>query len=282
MVILRNYNLKERMKFFFVLKIVTFIFLICIWNPNYDIYNPVKLCEKKYKQDGNLIMYFNRLLAKHELRKESKYTNVRDKISDNTMHNRKKKLADHYSTYSQLKRKESNNLDVYMKDYKRRYRKKNGLLKLDCYCEKRVFDSIHSINEIAHKYQNDKKGFKKILFKKYGIFLILLALYPAIGLAFPILFGTKNGLRGIYTVCTESTHKSNTHDSACPDLHLDDWKTAVDYMGLYLKIFSFAMISIILLFFIYILIKVIKYEKIKAGKIKMNINDYYHLCKDIF
>ncbi|KMZ77376.1 hypothetical protein PVIIG_06368 [Plasmodium vivax India VII] len=265
MVILRNYNIKGSMKFLFVLK-----------------YNPVKLFEKKYKQDVSLILHFNRLLAKYKLQSELEYTNLRDKISDNTMNNRKKKLEDHYSTYSQLKRKESNNLDVYMKDYKRRYGKKNGLLKLDCYCEKKVFDRIHSINEIAHKYQNDKKGFKKILFKKYGIFLILLALYPAIGLVFPILFGTKEGSRGIYKLCTNEGHTTELNGSECPDLHLDNWEKPVEYIGLSFKIFSFAMVIIIILFFVYMLIKVIKYEKLKAGKFKMNINDYYHLCKDIF
>ncbi|KMZ88537.1 hypothetical protein PVBG_06142 [Plasmodium vivax Brazil I] len=280
MLILRNYNLKESMKSFFVLKILTFIFLICIWNSNYDIYNPVKLSEKKFKEDGALIMYFNRLLAKHALQSELEYRNVRDKLSDNTMHNRKRKLADHYSTYSQLKRKESNNLDVYMKDYKRRYRKKNGLLKLDCYCEKKAFDIIHSINEIAHKYQNNKKGFKNFLFKKHGLFLILLALLPGFGLVFPILFGTKSGLRGAYKLCTTNGHTSST--GGCNDTHLGEWKTAVEYMELYLKIFSFTLVIINLLFFIYMLIKIIKYEKLKAGKYKMNINEYYHLCKDIF
>ncbi|SCA82136.1 Plasmodium exported protein, unknown function, partial [Plasmodium vivax] len=239
-----------------------------------------KLFEKKFKQDGTLIMYLNRLLAKHELQGELEYRNLRDKISDNTRYNRQMKLADYYSTYSQLKRKESNNLDVYMKDFKRRYRTKSGLLKLDCYCEKKAFDIIHSINEIAHKYQNNKKGFKNFLFKKHGLFLILLALLPGFGLVFPILFGTKSGLRGVYKLC--NIQRDSTAHGQCTDTHLDGWEKTVEYMGLYLKIFSFSMIIIIIFFFIYMLIKVIKYEKLKAGKFKMNINEYYHFCKDIF
>ncbi|KMZ83339.1 hypothetical protein PVBG_05735 [Plasmodium vivax Brazil I] len=282
MVILRNYNIKENIKYMFLLRIFAFIFLIWIYHSDNDTYIFSKLFDNKNENHKSLSIKYNRLMAKYGLQSELEYTNVRDNISDNTTHNRKKKLADHYSTYSQLKRKESNNLDVYMNDYKRRYRKKNGLLKLDCYFEKKVFDRIHSINEIAHKYQNNEKGFKKFLFKKYGIFLILLSLYPGIGLAFPILFGTKNGLSGIYNkICNNTGHSYNSPGN-CTDLHLDDWKTSVEYMGLYLKIFSIGMVVIILLFFIYILIKVIKYEKLKAGKFKMNINEYYHLCKNIF
>ncbi|KMZ77006.1 hypothetical protein PVIIG_06073 [Plasmodium vivax India VII] len=280
MVILRNYNLKESMKLFSVLKIVIFIFLICIWEPNNVIYNPVKLSEKKFKHGGTLSVYYNRLLAKYGLQGGLEYKSVRNKISDNTTHNRKKKLSDHHSTYSQLKQEESNYLDVYMKDYKRRYGKKNGLLKLDCYCEKKVFDRIHSINEIAHKYQNDKKGFKKFLYKKYGILLILLSFLPGIALVFPILFGTKSGLRGAYKLCTTNGHTCST--STWPHLKLGEWEKPVDYIGLSLKIFSITMVIINLLFFIYIFIKIIKYEKLKEGKVKMNINDYYHFCKDIF
>ncbi|KMZ87781.1 hypothetical protein PVBG_05033 [Plasmodium vivax Brazil I] len=281
MVILRNYNIKENIKCMFLLKILAFIFLIWICHSDKDTYIFSKLLDNKYEHYISLSTKFNRLLAKHGLQGEFEHTNMRDKISDNTKHNRKRKLSEHDSTYSQLKRKESNNLDVYMKDFKRRYRKKNGLLKLDCYCEKKAFDIIHSINEIAHKYQNNKKGFKKFLFKKHGMLLILLSLLPGISLVFPILFGTKGGLNGVYQICTTSGHTSDSHGQ-CTDTHLDGWEKTVEYMGLYLKIFSFSMIIIIIFFFIYMLIKVIKYEKLKAGKFKMNINEYYHFCKDIF
>ncbi|KMZ76602.1 hypothetical protein PVIIG_05784, partial [Plasmodium vivax India VII] len=69
------------------------------------------------------------------------------------------------SAYSQVKRKESNNIEQYMKNYKHRYGEKNGLSKLECYCENKVFGKINHMCDIAEKMEKNKKRWKKFFLK---------------------------------------------------------------------------------------------------------------------
>ncbi|KMZ86088.1 hypothetical protein PVBG_05487 [Plasmodium vivax Brazil I] len=167
MVILRNYTLKESKKLFSVLEIVIFIFLICIWNPNNDIYNPVKLFEKKFKKDGSLIMYFNRLLAEHELRKELKTSRLRENTMDSGINRKMKNNPDDIATYGNIKNSRLNDLDAYKKGYNHRYSKKKGLAKLECSYEKKIFDKIDYIYKIGDSCHNNAKLYKRKLLNKY-------------------------------------------------------------------------------------------------------------------
>ncbi|KMZ76874.1 hypothetical protein PVIIG_05684 [Plasmodium vivax India VII] len=225
----------------------------------------------KFSEYRSLNINYNRLLARHDLGKEIRYTGLKEKLSDNNMDNRKKNVAENVSKYSQIKRIESNNFDAYMKDYKRRYGEKKGLYKLDCYCEKKVFDKIHHIDEIASRFKNDKKGFKKFFLRKYGIGLIFFALIPALGLILPILFGNEDWGRGILNTCKTQSHYDNLPSSGCDNLHPRISKDELVNIGIFKQIFSFIMIIIVFVVIIYIWIKFKKYEKLKTGKRKMII-----------
>ncbi|VVA00174.1 Plasmodium exported protein, unknown function, partial [Plasmodium vivax] len=154
--------------------------------------------------------------------------------------------------------------------------------KLDCYCEKKVFDKILYIKELSEKVNNDKKRFKKIFLKKYGIGLILFSLIPAIGFILPILFGVGSWGDGVFPVCSTDGHTQDNAISGCNKWHKFQMEEYTKYINPLNSIFSFTMIIIILTFLFYIIIKLIKYEKLKAGKGKMNLMDYCRFCKDVF
>ncbi|KMZ87859.1 hypothetical protein PVBG_05796 [Plasmodium vivax Brazil I] len=169
-----------------------------------------------------------------------------------------------------------------MRNYKHRYMNKKGLYKLDCYYENKIFGKFCHIRNIAQKMQNDRKRWKRFFIKKYGIGLILFALIPVIGLIFPILFG-DGYIKGVYGLCKEghfikergvttTTHKETLSGGrVCPNKWLYDNRDTViiyDYVNF---IITFIIIAIVVFVVIYILIKVIKYEKIKGGKGKMDV-----------
>ncbi|EDL42699.1 variable surface protein Vir11, truncated, putative, partial [Plasmodium vivax] len=151
-----------------------------------------------------------------------------------------------------------------LKSYKKRYSKKRGLKKLDCYYENKLFNKFLHLYEIAQKIKNEKKRSKYFFFKKYDIVLFLLSLLPVIGLIHPILFGLSHKYPGILGACEESHIETNY------------------YTGLAYMIVSLIIVSVVLFVVIYILLKLIKYQRLKSGRGKMNINQYYHLCKGIF
>ncbi|SCO71517.1 Plasmodium exported protein, unknown function [Plasmodium vivax] len=269
MELLKNYNIMDRIKIVVLLKFFTYIFLVL--NPINNRCSIDKFLELKFNKDRQLNINYNRLLAKHELGKELRYTGLREKLSDNNMDNRKKNIAENVSKCSQIKGIQSNNFDVYMKDYKRRYGEKKGLYKLDCYCEKKLFSKIRYMDEIAHRFKNDNKGFKKFFLRKYGIGLIFFALIPALGIIFPILFGVEGWIEAIFNVCDTDNHYSSDSDTGCSNMHPIIGKHAIDYICLVHKIFSYIMIIVVFVVIIYIFIKFIKYEKLKTGKRKIKI-----------
>ncbi|KMZ82306.1 hypothetical protein PVIIG_05747, partial [Plasmodium vivax India VII] len=120
-----------------------------------------KSLENKYEHNKILNINHHRLLAKHELHRELGHVGTGAKLFYDSVDKCKRKVADDISISSQLNKKGSNNVETYMQNYKRRYEKKKGLYKLDCYCEKKVFDKLNYIYTLSDKMRNDKKGFKK-------------------------------------------------------------------------------------------------------------------------
>ncbi|CAG9475196.1 unnamed protein product [Plasmodium vivax] len=284
MVSLSNYYQEINLNLTFF-KIFTFIFLI--WT--YITYNNMdkfhNTLENKYEHGNILNRNHHRLLVKHEQHRELGYRATGKKLLRDSIGNSNKNIAADISISSQLNKKGSNNVETYMKNYKRRYEKKKGLYKLDCYCEKKVFDKLNYIYTLSDKMRNDKKGFKNKIRKKYGIGLIILSLLPALGLIYYILFGCSENLIGPIKLCNESGHyESQKHKKSdgCNNLDKYIWEPRLQNIDIFNVIFSYTMSTIVLLFFIYILAKVIKYEKIKAGKGKMRINEYYRFCKEFF
>ncbi|KMZ76685.1 hypothetical protein PVIIG_05725 [Plasmodium vivax India VII] len=183
---------------------------------------------------------------------------------------------------------DSSNIDIYMKDYKRRYAKKRGLSKLDCYCEKKVFDKINQLNEFSGKIHNDKNRYKKSFFKKYGVGLILFVFIPAVlGSLLPILI-VGDEMKQLIPMCNSMCKKHVTETKeGYSDEHIsksylspftnDTWKTILNVND----ILSLSFVVIFLIIMIYIFIKFIKYEGIKAGKSKMPLKEYFHFHKYI-
>ncbi|VUZ99939.1 Plasmodium exported protein, unknown function [Plasmodium vivax] len=243
-----------------------------------------KSLENKYKSDVSLDMNFNRLLAKHDIQRELKYSRERENFSNDFKNKNTKNVLKDTSSYGQLRKKGKTGLDAYMNNYKHRYRKKNGLSKLECYCEKKVFDKFNYISDIAEKMQNDEKRLKKFFLKKYGLVFILFALLPALGLIFPILFGGKEKGKALINLCTKEEHLKGEHShvTSCASIYSSIDQTAFDNIGLSNYVIFSIIGAIVSIFFIYIVIKLIKYERLKSRKGKMSAKEYCRFCNDIF
>ncbi|CAI7719046.1 Plasmodium exported protein, unknown function [Plasmodium vivax] len=292
MISLCNKNLGKNVNFLFFLKKISFIFFV--WT--YLTYNDarfLKSLENQQENDKILNANVRRLLARYEKQRELQHRGLKGKISDDRRNKNDRTISDVLSTYSRVKGKESNNIDTYMKNYKNRYMKKMGISKLDCYCENKVFEKFCHIRDIAEKMNYDKKRAKSFFLKKYGKALMILALIPAVGLIYPIIFGISRELPGIISDCPDNhfdksknpyEHKADAADGTkdCFRGWLYENTETMRKVSYVPKILSFIMITIVILFIIYVLIKVIKYEKIKAGKGKMNMKEYCRFCKDIF
>ncbi|KMZ98758.1 hypothetical protein PVNG_00552 [Plasmodium vivax North Korean] len=241
----------------------------------------LKLSENQQENDKILNRKFKRLLARYEKQRELQHRGLKENISDDRWNRKGRGESHNLLTYSGIKGKASNSVDTYMKNYKDRYMKKKGLSKLDCYYENKLFGKFNHMCDIAEKVHNDKKRWKKFFLKKYGISLIIFSLIPALGLIFYILFGVGDK-PGIYGLCKEdhfnkpggtiTTHNDNEYDGAiCPKKWLYDSKETITIFEYVNFIITFIIIAIVVFVVIYILIKVIKYEKIKGGKGKMDV-----------
>ncbi|VUZ99545.1 Plasmodium exported protein, unknown function [Plasmodium vivax] len=313
---LRNYNIRKNVNFTIILKKFTFFFLFCNFFCSFIrcyryvvnffivyiccfyykliffgfLQSPYsKSLEYMYKHDRALNTKTNRLLARHAQLRELDRTRLREKLSDRSQYTEKRNTSDNITDYSHIKRNESNYIDVYMKNYKNRYGKKKGLSKLDCYYENKVFRKFCDISDIGKKMKYDEKRSKRFFLKKYGLGLILFTLIPALGLIFPMLFGISGSkIQSIIGFCTDNNHfnsdkqhKAGTY-STCNYKWLYDNEDLIIKVSYFPVIFSYIMVIIVISVVFYILIKLIKYERLKSGKGKMSVKEYYRFCKDIF
>ncbi|VUZ99513.1 Plasmodium exported protein, unknown function [Plasmodium vivax] len=273
----------DRVNFLIILKYLVFIFFIWIYHTYNDVIPFAKSLENIYKQDKILNINIIRLLAKHDIKRELEHKRLREKLPDRRTYKSERNVYDNLSAYYVVKSKVSNNLDLYMKNYKNRYRRKKGLSKLDCYCENKVFSKFNNICDIGEKMMYDEKRANKFFLKKYGVGLIFFSLIPALGFIFPILFGVQDIGRGILSYCLSENHLEDTNHGNCTSTYKwHEHKTTIEIIGYFSYIFFSFFGVIVSLAFIYIFIKVIKYERLKAGKGKMNIKEYCRFCKDIF
>ncbi|CAI7717576.1 Plasmodium exported protein, unknown function [Plasmodium vivax] len=286
---LKNYCIKGKMKFNFLFNMIMFIFLTWICHMNNNACTTNGSLEIKYKIDGNFNICLNRLLAKHDIQKEFKQARLKGNISDDRNYHKMKDNIGVTSTYVNLKRNDLSDLDNYKKCYKNRYSKKKGLAKLDCYYEKKVFDKIDKIYELSRKMKNDKKAFKKEIYNKFGYRYIIFSLIPMLGIIFYIVFD-KDGPFTNY--CLSDCPKNHGDTQASSDLakaHANKgftmvgfdstaWRTIEVFHGLIFNTFA----ATFIIWIVYTLIKIIKYERLKYGKGKMSAKAYCRFCKDIF
>ncbi|VVA00155.1 Plasmodium exported protein, unknown function [Plasmodium vivax] len=280
MAILRNYNTGKNVNLALSWKKFTFYFLVLSYLTYNGVYPLCKSLENIYNLDRRWNTKLNRLLARDEQLGELERTRLREKLSDRRSYTEKRNVYDNMKTYSHVKSNESNNIDIYMKNYKRRYGKKKGLSKLDCYYENKVFRKFNHIRDIAEKVQYNEKRAKKIFLRKYGTVLIFLSLIPALGFVFPILFGVQEIGKGALDYCLNKNHRG-TGSTCTAKYGWYDHKTKIEIIGYFSYIFFSFFGVIVSLVFIYIMIKVIKYERIKAGRGKMNRKEYIDFCKKL-
>ncbi|SCA60885.1 Protein of unknown function, putative [Plasmodium vivax] len=232
----------------------------------------------KYKQEGLINKCNNRLLANHETQKDLKYQRFRNNLLDDVNNMNLKYRMNNTSTYDQLNKKK---LDAYKKGYKIRYSKKKGLAKLDCYWEKKVFNKIDEIYELSRSMQNDKKKFKKKIYNKFGYRLILFAISPIFGVIFPILFNKNSPFLDYCASECVATANGHSHDPG-KFIKSSLSSTEFDIISSFNALFFFALFIIVLTVIIYILVKVVKYERLKEGKGRIKGKGYYRFCKNIF
>ncbi|KMZ86065.1 hypothetical protein PVBG_05464 [Plasmodium vivax Brazil I] len=264
-----------------VFKVAASIIFIWIHSPYNDSvhnkYNFGNNLEYLYNDEIRSDIRFQRSLTNHVLKKDLDSSKVRDRISGNNSYNNIKSTSDDLSKYSRLKKKGLNDLELYKKLYKHRYSKKNVLGKFDCYCEKKIFDQFDYMMNLSEKINMDKKRLKSSFFKKYGSVFIIISLILLLGLIFPVLvYGDKDAIIKICGKdCSEHTAPAGQHING---YHLSSLSkgTLENIFDTY-KVLMYVLPLIFFMFIIYIFIKVIKYEKLKAGKsriyiLRININ----------
>ncbi|KMZ96411.1 hypothetical protein PVNG_06627 [Plasmodium vivax North Korean] len=187
-----------------------------------------------------------------------------------------------YPIYDRMKRGTTNNLEDYKKRYRNRYKKKNGLAKLDCYCEKKIFDIFGKVETLAENMHNNRKFLKRIIYKRLGLPLFLLVLLPfnVIFLRI-ILYAIYNSDKYCFSECDQH-EESKAHKNGSGYTKISLSENQMHAIKIFNNFMLYTLFIIVIVVLIYILIKVIKYEKLKSGKSKMNIKEYCHFCKDIF
>ncbi|KMZ88920.1 hypothetical protein PVBG_06309 [Plasmodium vivax Brazil I] len=212
-----------------------------------------------YKFDGTYGKGMHRLLSKTELDIGLEQINMKEEIPHNYESNEIEYESEDTSIYRRIKKNSSNHMYSYRKNFKNTYAKKKGLEKLDCYCERKIFMNLDKLHKHFKNENYDKKTCKNVILRKYGYKIILSSLFSLLGLIIPIL---------VWANVDVLPHKKGDEiKKLIPDLNYA---------------FFIPYCSIFILTILYIFFKVVKYEKLKAGKGKMNRKEYICFCKGIF
>ncbi|KMZ88874.1 hypothetical protein PVBG_06071 [Plasmodium vivax Brazil I] len=239
----------------------------------------------KFTHDITWNTSFKRLLGKLECNEELYDLHLRGKLVNYGMSPKNTNEEDVISTYGNIKKRRRINLYDHKKGYKNRYSKKKGLAKLDCYCEKILFDKFDYLHNIAEKRKNCRTSFMEKILNKYGYRLILFSLLPIVGLIFPALFVKEEGRRDpLLYFCAHQGHSESGNYKDCKAKIVSETTLAYLKVFYYINIIIFCFIipTIYLSMLIYGFIKVVKYERLKSGKDKMSFKEYCRFCKDLF
>ncbi|VUZ93680.1 Plasmodium exported protein, unknown function [Plasmodium vivax] len=235
----------RNMKFLIPLYIVTFALIEWAYNSVGHVNSYISFFDVERNNHNIFAKRSCRLLVNES---------VHDKLSS-----KKLDYSDNYklfdgneglTPYAKLKEDYSNNYRAYMKDLKRKYRKKNVFKKLDCYCEEKVFNAIKNFDKIADSMTCSKRNFFKILLKKYCLYLIFFCFFFSFGNIIPIL-----SLKGYKKT-------SDTYETFWEKKGISDYPFHI-YLYFYLILWIIIIFAII-----YTLLKIVKYDGIRAGKSK--------------
>ncbi|KMZ86071.1 hypothetical protein PVMG_06141 [Plasmodium vivax Mauritania I] len=211
----------------------------------------------------SLVMRNHRLLAKHKYQNEIPSRIFQYKVSYNSDNYKLEKGNN--NTLDQLKKGSSNHVDDYLKSYKNRYSKKKGLSKLDCYCEKVLFNKFNEIKKLVEHKNYSKNKIVSIICLKYSLPFLLLTFIPLFELAMPkmVLFKVHSekliDCHFFYDTKDKREVKSVSHYDC------DFYDVKAPFLPYVFLIISAA---IILSLIIYIYIKFLKYKRINLGMLK--------------
>ncbi|SCA82068.1 Protein of unknown function, putative, partial [Plasmodium vivax] len=195
------------------------------------------------QQYGTINMRHFRLLAiKNGIPKEIEYPSYGNAFSYDKYKKLKIKKEDS-SLYKRLKREGLNDMRIYKKSFQCKYNKKKGLAKLDCYCEKKIFDKLEGICLLAKNMKDDKKCFKKVS-KRYGI---------PFGLSVIFVFTV-----GIFCI----------YEAFCNKCLFCDTNRSKNLIHIQCNMLLCIIPAIVFLVLSYIMIKVIKYDRLVEGKVE--------------
>ncbi|VVA00296.1 Plasmodium exported protein, unknown function [Plasmodium vivax] len=219
-----------------------------------------KSLESRREIDKSLDVRAYRLLAKYGDKNEFQRTILHNKASDARYNHNLRNEKGNKNTYEHLKNDKLNNVDIYLKSYKSRYAKKKGLKKFDCFYEKKLFSLINKLEKHMEKNNLSKNRIKGVLFTKYGLPFILLSLLPILSYALPYWKITTN-----YEYKKPDGYTLNDNNGSPVDkipIKITTEDTSLNCILLYISI------TFILSLIIYTYIKILKYQRIKAGMLK--------------
>ncbi|SCA81721.1 Protein of unknown function, putative, partial [Plasmodium vivax] len=202
---------------------------------------PSKTIENGNKVNISLDIRAHRLLAKHVYEREMPTRGLQNKVSYNRDNFKLVNDKGNNNTFEQLKQSRTNYMDDYLKSYKKRYSKKRGLKKLDCYYERVLFNKFNKIKKLVERKNSSKSKIVSIICSKYGLPLILLSLLPILALKIPELLIKKvhgddfskckyNG-----TVSSGTFNKDCLKHDACEKVDIKD--PYLKYIYLFITIF---------------------------------------------
>ncbi|KMZ94647.1 hypothetical protein PVMG_02536 [Plasmodium vivax Mauritania I] len=240
MAIIKNTHMNHSTKLIFITKIVTFIILSWIYQCTNHENIPSKTIENGNKVNILLDIRAHRLLAKHEYQHEMPNRGLQNKVSYSRDNYELEKGKRNNNTFQQLKQSGTNYVDDYLKSYKKRYSKKRGLKKLDCYYEKVLFNNFNKLKKLF-EHKNATLKIPETVIKQVHGDDFSKCKYP------------------------ESATPSNFKGEEFTHVTCDK----VDIKEPYLKyIYVIILILITLALIIYTYIKILKYDRIYAGMLK--------------
>ncbi|VUZ99531.1 Plasmodium exported protein, unknown function [Plasmodium vivax] len=248
MIMLKRTHKNQIFKFLFFIKIASFINSLSKSLENGKVFNI------------SLDVRTHRSLAKSEQENELGNIRLKHKTSNNVDNHKLLYINDNNNnnTYDKVKRGIPSHMEAYLRNYHSRYTKEKGIKKLDCYCEKKLFKSLHKISKLAEQKNISKSRIKRIIFTKYGLLLFIISLLPLLALAIPVDKWKVHSIENCEAKQNAGSYKID--HGKCTDTLIED--------NSYRLVFISISTIIILLFIIYIFIKIMKYNRIKSGMLK--------------
>ncbi|SCA81885.1 Protein of unknown function, putative [Plasmodium vivax] len=241
------------------INIVTFVLVTL----NYQRYNDENAFGKSLKNGSKL----NISLDTNTLRSLAMYEKENDLISSRFQHNthgnrhNEKLLNERYNnnTYERLKTGKPNNIESYLNSFKYRYSKKSGLKKLDCYYEKKIFNSIYKIEKMVEQNNVGSYRITRSIIKKFGPLLFIINLIPLLVFVIPV-----KEIRKKYNLKTSGYALYKNRQDVTDKTVLISKFTDSSVRCFFLCMLIIIMLSLI----IYIYIKTLKYKRIRSCMLK--------------